>query len=1577
MKVYPNTSRKPRELKKFVLHMVQVLSISTLLATSTAWAADVTPNVTKVSVIPPNPVAAAAGSMQVIVELSAPAVAGDTITFTYGGTAVAGTDYTDPTAGAFTITAVAGTGQTLAITTLAGSAAGDTFSVTSNAIASNTATFTAAASGGVATASSGTIFIQDSGINIADGETQPKLIGETNAGGTPVTKTLTIKNDGTAPLVISPLAPATTGITCTAGGTVKPEFTIVDPDTTASPDVAATIFTVPAGTSVDFQVQFAPPAGTPAGNYDCVLSVTSSATNIGGIGVVPPVSYDFAVRGIVTAAPPAGLPEIDVWDGTTELVDNTTTAIDLGTVESGGAPIQKTFAITNPGTGDLSVTSLVFSPDIPYFTRIDPYPSKVLAGATTDTFLIEFDPTSAPPGVYTAQVVIDSTDSAFQEGVENPFNFPVTITVTGTPAAGADIQVWETAEGTVEVLDGVAGTAFPATFSGTPVSRDFVIKNIGDSDLDLNSLNIEQTSGAFTWAPVSNPFPDLLAPLSTATFTVTFNPAAIGTYSGTVKIFNNALATNENPFDILLSGTAMSAEKEIQVLDGTTDIVKGGNVTFTTAPGGVVGTPVTKTFTIQNIGGTQLKLDSINFSTGGTGFKLGNFAATTLDPASGAKDKITFDVTMDAATAGEFTGTISIANDDTDENPFTFNISGTILSSLTTPEVMVWEVLKDGTMKEIKDEQTEIIDFSAAINTSVSKVFKVKNIGGVVLDLTALSPLPKGFSLVGEFPTEVLPGQTVQFEVKLNTTTVGSYGGTAEFFSTDVDENPFSFPIGASVAVPSPEVDVLDGTTSVASGTTVPVEFGPTGMGTSVSKIFTVKNTGDADLNLTTPATLTGTGFTINSFNPGPVKKGEFTTFTVTLSASAAGTYEGKVSFSNDDKDEGTYTFPVKGTVNNTPPVTEEIEVWDGNAQEITAGTAVPIPDGSTSIIEFGNTPVGTPAVQTFTVKNLGSEVLTLYSLKLPVGFTLQPGVTLSTVAPSNQISFDILMDAAAEGVYEGKLELFNSDNDETPYDFPLHGVVGTLAPVNLTVTTTGNGSVSQNPAGTACGSGCSTHSKGTSVTLTATPAAGGTFTSWGGDCSGTTNPLTLTMDAAKNCTATFSGASQTINLTVSKTGNGVVTSSDNKIKCGTNAADCVVDYTQGASVTLTATPDVGSIFKDWTGDCTGTTSPTTVTMDAAKSCTANFAVPVVKEILTVTKPSNGSIASDVGGISCGTTGSVCTAEFESGARVQLTATPDANFSFAGWSADCSPQATTNPANLTMTQNWTCSAKFDSTLPTTATLNFTAPSNGKITTQDGKIDCGTKCTASYNIGDVVIVEASSSSAAFDHWTGDCGTGTASPGTLNVTQELANNPNWTCSAVFKNITTAEGDCFETGQGILVNGNQCVGAPTLATTTSTGEATTAAIRGGISKFDGPYLQRNTVTLIDPVNTLGVIKVDPNDVGKPAEIVVIGRHDDVDMYPPVGMAWYMMVPYNSPLGWTIGILPFDTTTGAPVLTAPELVGLKTVDALPSYYTVYMYSGNFFYTGPLQIKFGYRVAGKTVLSSTPIDITILPVPK
>jgi uncharacterized repeat protein (TIGR02543 family) len=141
-----------------------------------------------------------------------------------------------------------------------------------------------------------------------------------------------------------------------------------------------------------------------------------------------------------------------------------------------------------------------------------------------------------------------------------------------------------------------------------------------------------------------------------------------------------------------------------------------------------------------------------------------------------------------------------------------------------------------------------------------------------------------------------------------------------------------------------------------------------------------------------------------------------------------------------------------------------------------------------------------------------------------------------------------------------------------------------------LTTNTVGQGSITLNPPG-------GTYDEGTVVTLTAVPASGWQFDGWSGDLTGTANPTTITMNADKTVTATFSEVIvPQYTLTVNTVGQGSVALNP---PGGT--------YNEGTVVTLTATPSSGWQFDNWSGDLSGTQNPITITMNDDKTVTANF----------------------------------------------------------------------------------------------------------------------------------------------------------------------------------------------------------------------------------------------------------------------------------------------------------------------------------------------------------------------------------
>ena len=150
--------------------------------------------------------------------------------------------------------------------------------------------------------------------------------------------------------------------------------------------------------------------------------------------------------------------------------------------------------------------------------------------------------------------------------------------------------------------------------------------------------------------------------------------------------------------------------------------------------------------------------------------------------------------------------------------------------------------------------------------------------------------------------------------------------------------------------------------------------------------------------------------------------------------------------------------------------------------------------------------------------------------------------------------------------------------------------ISGACTQFTLTTNVVGNGSITLDPPG-------GTYCEGTVVTLTAAADAGWQFDGWSGDLSGTQNPTTITMGSNKSVTATFSQIPvQQYTLTVNTVGQGSVT---------LNPPGGV--YNEGTVVTLTAVPDSGWQFDNWSGDLSGSTNPANITMNANKTVTANF----------------------------------------------------------------------------------------------------------------------------------------------------------------------------------------------------------------------------------------------------------------------------------------------------------------------------------------------------------------------------------
>lgn len=216
--------------------------------------------------------------------------------------------------------------------------------------------------------------------------------------------------------------------------------------------------------------------------------------------------------------------------------------------------------------------------------------------------------------------------------------------------------------------------------------------------------------------------------------------------------------------------------------------------------------------------------------------------------------------------------------------------------------------------------------------------------------------------------------------------------------------------------------------------------------------------------------------------------------------------------------------------------------------------------------------------------------------------------------------------------------------------------------------------------------------------------------------------------------------------------GGGTVTApagTGDGINCGDGNMNCTEEYLSSSLVNVTANPDMDSDFVAWTGDCAAANpSPmAAITMDAAKSCDAEFAV----------KQFNLDVVIDPAGTGVGTVeympgGAVCPGDcsetYDVNTMITLIPTPGLDSAFAGWSgpADCSDGL------VTLTSDITCTATFNLD-EFDVTISKAGTGSGVVTASG--IDCGADCTETYANGTTVtLVALADPTSIFVGYTGD-------------------------------------------------------------------------------------------------------------------------------------------------------------------------------------------------------------------------------
>lgn len=251
---------------------------------------------------------------------------------------------------------------------------------------------------------------------------------------------------------------------------------------------------------------------------------------------------------------------------------------------------------------------------------------------------------------------------------------------------------------------------------------------------------------------------------------------------------------------------------------------------------------------------------------------------------------------------------------------------------------------------------------------------------------------------------------------------------------------------------------------------------------------------------------------------------------------------------------------------------------------------------------------------------------------------------------------------------------------------------------------------------------------EGNSVQITATPNEHWQFVRWAGDLTGSNQPTVFVyMDRDRDVQAVFEKVDYPLTVTIE--GEGNVTQEVISQKVLEN------DYSHGSVIQLTAVPEFGWEFVEWTGDFTGTDINIDVPIDGPTEMGVVFRL--LDFDLTVNIDGGGSVAQEV--VVAKTT------EYQFGTTVLLTAEPDFGWTFARWEG--AEQSTDSQITVLIDSDKTITAVFNR-LDFSLTVNIQG--NGTVSQQVMPAS-----TTQYPFETVIQLTAvPENNWQFNNWTGD-------------------------------------------------------------------------------------------------------------------------------------------------------------------------------------------------------------------------------
>lgn len=386
----------------------------------------------------------------------------------------------------------------------------------------------------------------------------------------------------------------------------------------------------------------------------------------------------------------------------------------------------------------------------------------------------------------------------------------------GTPAPEINVSCFSTTilhnDTTPNIADGTqfSSAASPTSTLNTTVSRTFEIQNLGGATLTTGAITITGTNpGDFIIFPSGTDPSGPINPvsggiISSKQLTIIFDPSAAGLRRAIVNIASDD--ANENPYVFHIQGYGFDPVPEIDlvgntggtgpIIDGSLIPSLGNNTLFDPQNVGV--TNQTKDFKIRNTGTFTLQLTDPTPYVTISGTNPGDFTLVT-SPTSGSiipGSFRTFSINFNPTAPGIRTAMVSIANNDSNENPYNFLIQGTGI----TPEADVFgngqPIASGSTIPTFVNDT--FFDYINVTSGTIDRVFTIQNNGNAVLNIGAITisgSAASDYTVISLPTTPLAVGESTTFAIRFDPSAIGVRNAMVSIVTNDLNENPYTFAI--------------------------------------------------------------------------------------------------------------------------------------------------------------------------------------------------------------------------------------------------------------------------------------------------------------------------------------------------------------------------------------------------------------------------------------------------------------------------------------------------------------------------------------------------------------------------------------------------------------------------------------------------------------------------------------------------------------------------------------------------------------------------------------------------------------